>query len=100
VAPNQAKACLKMSDDTAGMIRHSHPQLKQKLRDALRMIINDPCCGKTLKEELKGLRSLRVGSIRIIYATTEQNIIEIVTIGPRRIIYEETYKLISQEERK
>jgi len=89
---------LKVSDDTARLIRHSHPELKRKLRAALQMILKDPRCGKALREELKGLYSLRVGSIRIIYAATKEDIIEIVTIGPRKNIYEETYRLISREE--
>ncbi len=89
---------LKVSDDTKELIRHSHPQLKHKLRNALRMIIDDPLCGKALKEELNGLRSFRVGKIRIINSIGENNIIEIITIGPRKTIYEETYKLINEEE--
>ena len=52
---NLTKVRLKVSDDIAKLIRHAHPQLKRKLRDALRMIMNDPYCGKALKEELKGL---------------------------------------------
>lgn len=86
---------LKVSNDIKELIRRTHPQLKGKLREALRMIINDPNCGKALKEELSGLRSLRIGKIRIIYALGENNTIEIITIGPRKTIYEETFKLIS-----
>lgn len=88
---------LKVSDDTTKLIRHSHPELKRKLKAALQMILNDPRCGKALKEELKGLYSFRVGNIRIIYAVAEKDIIEIVTIGPRKNIYEETYKIINRE---
>ncbi len=61
------------------------------------MILNDPRCGKSLREELKGLNSFRIGNIRIIYSAKKKDIIEIITIGPRKDIYEETYKLISRE---
>lgn len=97
MAARKKEVLLKMSDDTKKLIRHSHPQLKRKLRDALRMIIDDPLCGKALKEELIGLRSLRVGRIRVIYSIVEDSIIEVITIGPRKTIYEETFKIISKE---
>ena len=88
---------LKVSDDTKKLIRFSHPQLKRKLQDALCMIVDDPLCGKGLKEELIGLRSFRVGKIRVIYSIGQNNIIEIITIGTRKTIYKETFKLISKE---
>ena len=99
MAGKHKAARLKVSDDTKKMIRGSHPQLKRKLRESLRMIMNDPYCGKALKDELTGLRSFRVGNIRIIFTVAQENIIEIVTIGPRKTIYEETFKLISREKR-
>ncbi len=88
---------LKLSDESAQLIRHSHPQLKRKLRNGLRMIAEDPNCGKALREEQKGLFSFRIGRIRIIYKTGDKNIMEIVTIGPRKTIYEETFRLLSRE---
>jgi mRNA interferase RelE/StbE len=90
------KSKLKVTDETARLIRHAHPELKRKLKAALQMILNDPRCGKALREELKGLNSFRVGNIRIIYSAARKNIIEIITIGPRKDIYEETYKLINR----
>lgn len=98
LAARKKEVLLKVSNDTKKLIRHSHPQLKRKLRDALRMIIDDPLCGKALKEELFGLRSLSVGRIRIIYSIGEDAGIEVITIGPRKTIYEETFKLISKEQ--
>lgn len=45
--------------------------------------------GKPLVGKLKGLRSYRVGNFRIIYQTQKVNkIVFIVTIGPKRSIYE------------
>lgn len=91
----QSISKLKVSDDTTQLLRHSHPRLKGKLKAALRMILDNPHIGKALREELKGLYSLCVGSIRIIYKVSSKNIIEIIAIGPRKTIYKETYKLIS-----
>ena len=53
--------------------------------------------GKPLKNELKGLRSLKAGRFRIIYRLSSREIIEIVAVGPRRVIYELTYELIRKE---
>ncbi|MCL5277189.1 MAG: type II toxin-antitoxin system RelE/ParE family toxin, partial [Deltaproteobacteria bacterium] len=49
-----------------------------------------------LKDELTGLRSFRVGSFRIIYRISTRKIIEIVAIGPRERIYEETFRLLKK----
>jgi mRNA interferase RelE/StbE len=40
------------------------------------------------------LRSFRVGRLRIIYRLAQNRQIEIVAIGPRKTIYEETYSLL------
>ena len=78
------------------LISTLHPELKKKLRRALNNIITDPFCGKSLKDELEGLRSLRVSRFRIIYRI-EAKEIQIVAIGPRSNIYQETYRLIKKE---
>jgi mRNA interferase RelE/StbE len=76
-----------------------HPQLKRKVRAALQAIQTDPTAGKTLKDDLSGLRSFRISRFRIIYRVMSGRYIDIVAIGPRRSIYEETYRLIHREER-
>lgn len=58
------------------------------MRAALDDVREDPGLGKPLREELEGLRSMRVGSLRIVYAETRAAV-EIVEVGPRRTIYEE-----------
>ena len=45
-------------------------------------------------DELSGLRSFRVSSFRIIYRMKEAEQIELVAIGPRERIYEETFRMI------
>jgi len=87
---------LLVPDQVAERLRRVHPSLKRKIRGALKIIVVDPNQGKALKEELSGLRSLRVGRFRVIYRHRNK-VIEIVAVGPREIIYQETYKLIQKE---
>ena len=79
---------LKVPADVRNVIRRLHPELKRKVRAALAEILNDPACGKALKEELEGYWSLRMGRIRIIYRPVVESV-EIVAIGPRETIYQE-----------
>jgi len=79
---------LKVPPEVRDLIRHLHPELKRKLRAALADILDDPACGKALKDQLEGYWSLRVGRSRIIYRLLE-DFVEIVAIGPRQTIYQE-----------
>ena len=54
----------------------------------------DPHTGKPLRDELAGQRSLTVSRFRIVYRISSRNNIEIVTVGPRRLIYQETCRLL------
>ena len=87
---------LRVPSDVAELIRSLHPHLKKKIRSSLQAIISDPDSGKALKEELAGLRSFRVGNFRIIYRVGEGAQIEIIAVGPRKNIYDETYKLLKK----
>jgi len=89
---------LRVPDKVALLVRGMHPDLKRKTRASLKTILADPSSGKALKNELAGLRSFRVGTFRVIYRVM-RNIIEIVAIGPRERIYEETYRLLKRETR-
>jgi mRNA interferase RelE/StbE len=70
-----------------------HPDLKRKIRSALDDIVDDPTVGKPLRDELEGLRSCRVARCRILYRVAGA-VIEIVAVGPRRTIYEETWRRV------
>ena len=87
---------LRVPNEVAGLVRGMHPELKRKTRASLKTILDDPSSGKGLKNELAGLRSFRVGTFRIIYRVT-RSIVEIVAIGPRERIYEETYRLLKRK---
>ena len=82
---------------TVDLVRGSHPQLKRKIRAALEILTGDPETGKSLKDELSGLYSCRISRFRIIYRIASDNTIGVIAIGPRKIIYEETYKIIKKE---
>lgn len=87
---------LRVPADVAGLIRGMHPGLKQKIRAALEQIVANPHSGKALRDELNGLWSFRVGKFRIVYRLGRGRLVELVAVGPRAVIYEETYRLITR----
>ena len=96
----QTKNKLRVPDEIAHFIRDAHPQLKRKIKAALKLILSDPDSGKFLRDDLKGLKSFRVSRFRIIYRISSDNYIEVVAIGPRKAIYEETFRIIAKETRR
>ena len=60
-------------------------------------IVAEPDSGKSLKDELEGLKSYRISRFRIIYRISSKQIIDIVAVGPRKTIHEETYRIIKKE---
>ncbi len=91
--PKPARNRLRMPDDVAHLIRGMHPELKRKIRGALEIIVATPDSEKALKDELSGLQSFRVGKFRVVYKVARRTI-EILAVGPRSKIYEETLRLI------
>jgi mRNA interferase RelE/StbE len=81
----------------AALIGGLHPQIKKKVRSALERILSDRLCGKALKDDFDGLRSFRVGRFRIVYRIAVGRVVELVAIGSRERIYEETYRLITKK---
>ena len=88
---------LRVPDEVAALIRGCHPQLKRKIKAGLRQILTEPESGKPLREELTGLRSYRISRFRIVYSVSSKKIIDIIAVGPRKTIYEETYRIIKRE---
>ena len=98
MAPKQqTQYKIRTPDEIVNFIRRAHPQLKRKIKSALKLIITDPDVGKSLKDELKGLKSFRVSRFRVIYRIASKRVIELIAIGPRKTIYEETYRIIKRE---
>ena len=85
---------LRVPGELATLIRGLHPDLKRKVRAGLVTIRTDPQAGNELRDDLAGLRSLRIGRFRIIYRIARRDLIELVAIGPRRSINEETLRLL------
>lgn len=79
------------------LVRAMHPSLKKKVKASLEIILSEPYSGKALMDELSGLRSFRISSFRIIYRIKEPQQIELVVIGPRERIYQETYRIIQKK---
>jgi mRNA interferase RelE/StbE len=78
---------VEMSRAVREIITHLPPELKQKVKNALRSLAKDPYQAKELKEELVGLRSHRIGRSRLILRIAG-TVVEIVAFGPRSDIYE------------
>jgi len=91
---------LRIPDDIVSLIRGMHPLLKKRVKAALSQISNEPYCGKAFKEELSGLRSYRIKRFRIIYKASKKKQIDIVALGPRKYIYEETFRIIRKNKEK
>jgi len=48
----QSKYKLRIPDDLADFVRDAHPELKRKIKSALKRVLSDPYSGKSLREEL------------------------------------------------
>lgn len=96
-SPQKTLFKIRVPDEVAETLRGLHPELKRKVKFALNHILSDPDSGKSLKNDLKGLLSYKVGRFRIIYRIASKRIIEIVAMGPRKKIYEETYFLVKKD---
>jgi mRNA interferase RelE/StbE len=88
---------LRVPAEIVALIRGCHPRLKRKIRAGLRQIMTEPESGKTLKDELEGLKSYPVSRFRIIYRISSKKIVDIIAVGPRKTIYEETFRIIKKE---
>jgi mRNA interferase RelE/StbE len=86
---------LRMPEELANLIRGMHPGLKKKVKASLEIILSDPTSGKALREDLAGLRSFRTGRLRVVYRVSKKEV-QVVAIGPRSSIYEETSRLVRQ----
>jgi mRNA interferase RelE/StbE len=58
------------------------------IQDALGMLERDPLVGHALRGRLRGLRSLRVGTFRVIYQLAEDDrTVRVVAIRHRSVAY-------------
>jgi mRNA interferase RelE/StbE len=96
----KAQIRFRVPAEVAQLVRGLHPDIKRKVRAALESLARDVEAGKALQGDLRGLRSLRVARFLVIYRAPTRRVIEIVTIGPRDRVYEETLRLVSAERRR
>ena len=61
-------------------------QPRDRLKNAIRELTQDPLLGKKLKGEFEDLRSYRIGPFRIVYRF-ESTILEVVYIDDRKDVY-------------
>ena len=74
-----------------------HPENKRLIKQALTDLQQNPYTGKDLQEELSGFKSLRLKQYRIIYDINEEKkFIQIYNIGPRRDVYEQLKRLLTE----
>jgi mRNA interferase RelE/StbE len=58
------------------------------IQDALGLLERDPLAGHALRGRLRGLRSLRVGTFRVIYQLVEgDKVVRVVAIRHRSVAY-------------
>jgi mRNA interferase RelE/StbE len=88
---------VRIPDSVTGFVRGTHPYLKRKIKSSLKMILETPTLGKELRDDLLGLRSFRVSKFRIIYRV-RKDVIEVIAIGPRERICEETLVIVRREQ--
>ena len=97
MTPADTKFALRVPDDVASVLKKLHPIIKSHIRIGLKTVISNPYVGKALKDELQGMRSYRIKRYRIIYRLNEdEQQIDIIAVGPRKTVYEETFRIISK----
>ena len=91
---------IRIPDHIATLIKSLHPDLKRKTRAALRIVSTNRHEGEALRDDLEGLKGYRIGRFRIIYRVSAKKVIEVVAIGPRKNIYEETLRILNKDAKK
>jgi len=84
--------------EVAEIIRHLPPEVKRGVKQALRVLSDDPEAGEPLRRELAGLWKYRIRRYRIVYAIDrQQRLLHIVAVGLRRGIYEEVAERVRRK---
>jgi mRNA interferase RelE/StbE len=69
-------------------LKHLDKKVAERILDDLRdALSSDPDFGTPLSGQFKGMRKLRVGDYRVIYARTKEGVL-ILRIGHRSVVYE------------
>ena len=93
---SKARLKPKLRKPVAEYVRSLHPGIKKKIKAAIGILLEHPESGKALRDELAGYHTYRSGRFRIIYIIRKKTL-DIFNIGPRKTIYEETYRLLKKK---
>ncbi len=92
-----ARLRIRIEKNAAETIRGLHPAAKRKIRAALDALQQEPGMGKELRDEFAGLRSFRLGRMRIVYRMT-RDALQVIDVGRRETIYEELARRLQRGE--
>lgn len=85
---------VRLSKQAAAFLESQGGKSASQLEHGLSALSRDPYVGKSLKGELKGYWSLRVGQYRIIYTLRKEEIVvEVLRIHHRKEVYEKLRRL-------
>ena len=88
---------MRFTPESSRLMSKLHPENKRLIKQALTDFQQNPYTGKDLQEELSGFKSLRLKQYRIIYDINEEKkFIQIYNIGPRRDVYEQLKRLLTE----
>ena len=88
---------MRFTPESSRLMSKLHPENKRLIKQALTDLLQNPYKGKDLQEELSGFKSLRLKQYRIIYDINEEKkFIQIYNIGPRRDVYEQLRRLLTE----
>ena len=90
---------LLISAEVSDRVRQLHPDLKRKVRASLDALLQEPLSGRPLQGDLLGFHSARVGKFRVVYRLLRDGV-DVLTIGPRRTVYEEAERLAARSRRR
>lgn len=84
--------------EVAEIIRHLPPEIKHGVKQALRVLSDDPEAGEPLRRELAGLWKYRIRRYRVIY-TIDRSLrpLRVVAVGQRQRIYEDVAERVRQK---
>lgn len=82
--------------EASSVIRTMHPEIKRRVREGIRMLVENPLLGHELHLELSGFRSFRIGGYRVIYQVNDAgHTIDVYHAGRRRDVYEDFRDLLT-----
>jgi len=91
---------LEIPPHVGNAIRHLPPEVKQTVKEAMRLLASDPDAGEPLRRDLEGLWKYRARRFRIVYAIHRAGrVVQTFAVGHRRTIYEEVAERVRQRDR-